>query len=232
MNQIIVSPKMLGEVALKDFCRRCFWVKLHTANKLPYIIFPGIFNSIDGYTKKIAHAVIEAGVQPEWMKAMGDIVSFRKAPHWSKFNTVIQKHNILTRGMVDDILVTSDLKIIIVDYKTSKFTKNQDKLLPMYQVQLNAYALIHERCGMGKVESLFLVYFEPVTDEDAATRNHRSTGFDMGFTGHTLPVEINRPMLDEVMEKTRDIYERKLPPVRREGCKDCEKLDTIVDFFS
>lgn len=59
MEQIKISAKNLGQVALEDFCPRCYWIKLKTSNKLPYQIFPGIFSSIDAYTKKCAHALIE-----------------------------------------------------------------------------------------------------------------------------------------------------------------------------
>jgi len=52
-----ISAKTLGELALPDFCPRCFWLKLH-AKHIPYQIFPGIFSSIDAYTTRVVHAWI------------------------------------------------------------------------------------------------------------------------------------------------------------------------------
>jgi len=46
MTKLRISAKNLGELALSDFCPRCFWLKLH-AKRLPFQIFPGIFSSID-----------------------------------------------------------------------------------------------------------------------------------------------------------------------------------------
>jgi hypothetical protein len=48
-----ISAKNLGSLALQDFCPRCFYLKLKLRFKLPFQIFPGIFSSIDSYSKKI-----------------------------------------------------------------------------------------------------------------------------------------------------------------------------------
>ena len=45
--QLRISAKSLGELALPDFCPRCFWLKTKARGKLPFQIFPGIFSSID-----------------------------------------------------------------------------------------------------------------------------------------------------------------------------------------
>jgi hypothetical protein len=53
-NQTIqISAKNLGILALPEYCPRCFWLKLKLQFKLPYQIFPGIFSSIDSYSRKI-----------------------------------------------------------------------------------------------------------------------------------------------------------------------------------
>ena len=82
MDQIKISAKNLGQVALKDFCPRCYWIKLKVANKLPWQLFLGIFASIDAYTKRVVHAIIDNGTRPEWMLSLGEIVAYQKAPHW------------------------------------------------------------------------------------------------------------------------------------------------------
>ncbi|MFH2076128.1 MAG: hypothetical protein ABIJ57_12415, partial [Pseudomonadota bacterium] len=81
------NKEEFGAAALGDFCQRCFWIKLKASNKLPWQIFPGIFSSIDAYTKRVVHAIIDSDKRPEWLQSMGDFVAYRKAPHWSKFNT-------------------------------------------------------------------------------------------------------------------------------------------------
>jgi len=51
MENLKISAKNLGATALEDFCPRCYWIKLKMGNRLPFQSFPGIFSSIDSYTK-------------------------------------------------------------------------------------------------------------------------------------------------------------------------------------
>jgi len=231
MEQIRISAKNLGQVGLEDFCPRCYWINLKSKT-LPWQIFPGIFSSIDAYTKRVTHGIIDGKSRPEWLAAMGDIVSYQKAPHWSKFTTDIQEYGITLSGVVDDILVTRAGDIIIPDYKTAKYTANQDKLLPMYQIQLNGYSVIAEARGIFPVTGLCLVYFEPITDEDSAKQYKTGQGFDMAFKATPLRVSIDRDQLNEAMEKTRAIYDLAEPPDPKGDCKDCQALLGIQNILS
>ncbi len=95
MKQITISAKTLGGLALKTFCPRCFWIKMRCENKLPFQIFPGIFSSIDSYTKKITNLSYEKTKSvPKWMSSFGEIVKPVTAPHYSKFSITDQKTNI------------------------------------------------------------------------------------------------------------------------------------------
>ena len=53
-DQLRISAKNLGGLAKPDFYPRCFWLKSR-ARQLPFQIFPGIFSSIDAYTKRVVH---------------------------------------------------------------------------------------------------------------------------------------------------------------------------------
>ena len=48
-----ISGKDLGALPMKGFCPRCFWISRRA--RPPWQIFPGIFSSIDSYSKKVAH---------------------------------------------------------------------------------------------------------------------------------------------------------------------------------
>src|SRR5205814_9298993 len=52
-TQLRISAKTLGLLALPNFCSRCFHTRMHCGDKLPFQIFPGIFASIDSYSKKV-----------------------------------------------------------------------------------------------------------------------------------------------------------------------------------
>ncbi len=145
-TQIRISAKPLGELAMPNFCPRCFWLKLKLNNKLPFQIFPGIFSSIDSYTKNIIHAFFDInGKFPVWLNGLGELVRYQKPPHYSKFNIVDNDSNVLLTGTPDGIFVKPDNSYLIVDYKTAKYTGRQDQLMPMYEVQLNAYGVIGEQ---------------------------------------------------------------------------------------
>ena len=149
---IRISGKNLGALALPAVCKRCFWLKLRMAFGMPYSIFPGIFSSIDAFTKRVIHAYFdEHGTSPPWLGDLGPLVGYREPPHFSAFNIVDEEYAILLTGMPDGIFVGPDGSFMIVDYKTAKFTANQDALLPMYDIQLNAYAIIGEQCGFASV---------------------------------------------------------------------------------
>jgi len=88
-EQIRISAKNLGAVALPDFCPRCFWIKLRLKHKLPFQIFPGIFSSIDTYNKGIVHSWFDRhGCPPACLAGLGTLTGYVNPPHFSKFNIV------------------------------------------------------------------------------------------------------------------------------------------------
>ena len=231
-NQIRISAKNLGELAMPNFCPHCFWLKLHSGNKLPFQIFPGIFSSIDLYTKQMVHRWFDSheGQCPPWMDCLGDIAGYKEPPTYKTFNVLHQESNILLTGTPDGVLKRTDGSTVIVDYKTAKYTGTQDTLMPMYEVQLNAYAYIGERCGLKPVSDLALIYMEPLTGQDAVhdVTNHKDDGFAMGFKANVHKVELKPNMIPSLLEKTREIYDLFCAPDGYEGCKDCLLLENLI----
>ena len=107
-----ISAKNLGAVNMPDFCPRCFWIKVKSNNRLPWQSFPGIFSTIDSYTKKCIHHIIDNASDesplPRWMLAIGDVVGYDKVPHWSKSLYTDSESNITLSGIPDDIFVVRD----------------------------------------------------------------------------------------------------------------------------
>jgi len=229
-SSLRISAKTLGELALPDFCPRCFWLKLH-AKRLPFQIFPGIFSSIDAYTKRVVHAWIDRnGGAPFGLDALGEVTGYIDPPHHSRFRMELPEHKILLTGAPDGILTLGDGSIAIIDYKTAKFTPAQDELMPMYVVQLNGYAVIAEHQGIGRISKLALVYAEPVTDEDTAAQPeiHTDDGFTMPFAVSVHPVQLDPDMLQPLYHQARQIYELPEAPEGRVGCDDCKRLDNLL----
>jgi hypothetical protein len=230
-EQIRISAKTLGAVALADFCPRCFWIRLRVHDKLPFQIFPGIFSSIDSYNKRIVHRWFDRhGGPPPWLSSLGDIVGYREPPHFSKFNMVQEEFNLLLTGAPDAVFVREDRSHLIADYKTARYTGFQDRLLPMYRAQLNVYAAIGEQCGLKPVSGLALIYMEPVTGDDVIDQDdsHREDGFILGFAATIVTVRRDEETLYPLFAKTREIHEFGMPPAGRPGCKDCGLLGQLL----
>jgi len=218
-------------MALPDFCPRCFWIRRRAEDKLPFQIFPGIFSSIDSYGKRLVHGWFDRhGEPPPWLSVLGSIKAYRDPPHFSKFSVLDPVTSVLLRGTPDGILVLEDDSNLIVDYKTARYTAHQDELFPMYEVQLNVYAYIGERCGLAPVSGLALVYTEPATETAAVEddQNMTADGFVMGFTARILPVLLKPEFVPNLLRKAREICELKEPPKGLEGCKDCSLLDGLI----
>lgn len=202
------------------------------AEGIPYQIFPGIFSTLDSYSKRLVHGWFDRGCGvPPWLASLGDIRGYVDPPHYSKFCILDRKANVLLRGTPDGILVKEDGSYIIIDYKTAKFTPNQDALFPMYEVQLNAYAVIGEQTGISPVSALALVYTEPVSDAAAVSKdsNQTSTGFMMEFSAHIRPVDLAPEIIPSLLAKVRRIYDFDRPPAPGYACEDCALLQGLLD---
>lgn len=160
------------------------------------------------------------------------IKQWHKVPHHTKFFREYPEYGINLTGGMDDLLETVEDGFIIVDYKTARYTDIQDKLAPMYQVQLNCYKEIAEVRGFSPVVELSLIYFEPVTDEESAKIKWTLQGYKMDFMAKTVPVEINREMVVTCLKKTREIYDLQEAPESRFGCNDCVSVENIINLLS
>ncbi|UCB52048.1 MAG: PD-(D/E)XK nuclease family protein [Candidatus Zixiibacteriota bacterium] len=232
MSQVRISAKDLGVLALPNFCPRCFWIRMRCAGKLPFQIFPGIFSSIDSYTKKVTNLHFDRYSRlPSWLEELVELGKPVKVPHYSKFCVFDEETDVLLRGTPDEILQKDDGSHIVVDYKTAKFTKAQDSLLPLYEVQLNAYAYLGERQGFNPVSGLALVYMEPQTDLtlDQLDTLVKEEGFLMAFDGHVLEVSLQADkVIPPLLKEVRRIHDLESPPLSNEGCRDCQLLEGLI----
>ena len=233
-EQIRISAKTLAEVAMPGFCPRCFWIKRKVPKQLPYQSFPGIFSSIDAYSKRVVHSRFDKGQGPPvWFSPLGELVSYLDPPHYSKFKIIDEDTDILLTGSPDGVFVRADGSHVIVDYKTSRYTPYQGHLYPLYEAQLNAYALIGERCGLSPVSALALIYTEPVTDEATAAedRVHREDGFAMEFVANIVDVKLDPGIISPLLATAREICDLDSVPKGRYGCKNCGLLDDLLELI-
>jgi CRISPR/Cas system-associated exonuclease Cas4 (RecB family) len=235
MSQLRISAKDLGLFALPGFCPRCLWIRLHTKNKLPYQIFPGIFSSIDSYTKKYVCSYFERyGKFPDWLASEAEFIDLIKGTHHSNFNILDQNTGILLTGVPDEIFVLKDRSYFILDYKTSRYTEAQDSLLPLYEVQLNAYAYIAERNRLSPVKKIALAYMEPQTalTEENVEKVKTENGFYMPFSGKILQLNLKPEIISQYLSEARELYNQPSPPNSKKECKDCLLLNNLFEMLN
>lgn len=224
-----ISAKDLGWLAVDDFCPRCFWIERH-AKGLPYQMgFPGIFSSIDAYTKNIVERYFTKNDElPNWMKSVGDIMRIVSIKP-SEFR--IESGTITFTGVPDLLFERHNGDFVIVDYKTAKYTGNQDSFMPVYQIQLNGYAYIAEMLGHKPIKDLYLIYFEPPYKEmyEAISDGHTNhDGFEMPFKPKIHKIKRDTKEVERLLDRASQIYELKEPPKGLDGCKDCKSLDDLI----
>lgn len=224
-----ISAKNLGTLALPDFCPRCFWLQAKMGFKLPFQIFPGIFSSIDSYSKTVTHLHRHHfGRLPDWMGRNGIEGEPVEGLHHSRFHATENEHGILLTGVPDEI-IRNGAELSILDYKTARHTEGQDALLPVYRVQLNCYARIAERLGMGQVRRLALLYYEPKTDitvQDLAGLLD-DDGFAMRFNPLVVPIPLEPEIVPPLLEQARRLVDSPNPPQGRDGCFNCRMVEQV-----
>jgi len=235
-NQIRISAKNLGSLALPNVCKRCSWLKLKLHQKLPWQIFPGIFSSIDSYSKNITLSYFEKYEKlPPWFSPFGNFIKPVSVPHHNRFFIIDEKTNIRLTGVPDDIFLNADNSYSIIDYKTARYSKYvEDELLPMYNVQLNAYAYIGNRNGFNPVSSLLLIYYSPQTfllaeNPEELDEVLLENGFYMPFSAHIEKVELKEEeIIEPLLGQVREIGEMEEAPEGRDGCEDCRRRDDLI----
>lgn len=226
-----ISAKNLGILALPDCCPRCFWMRARLGWKSPWAIMPGIFSSIDGFSKRAILAYFETnGHFPPWIAGRWADVRPLPTPHHSTFRLTDPETGIVLTGVPDLMIGLPGRRLAILDLKTARFSKHQDFLLPMYQIQLIGYAIIAEGLGMGHVEALGLIYGEPPANDDNRGLDAlvSDVGFSMPFKATALPIELNRALISPLLRKAKEILEMENPPEGREGCGDCRLIEEMV----
>jgi hypothetical protein len=108
--------------------------------------------------------------------------------------------------------------------------QTQDTLAPMYDVQLNCYALIAPKIGLGSVYGLGLLYYEPVTelemtDTDFLIKDDR---LFMEFSPKLKPVKLEPENIPPLLRQVREICDLPECPPGRPDCRDCSRLEILA----
>jgi len=138
--------------------------------------------------------------------------------------------NILLTGVPDEVLRHPQRGTWIGDYKTARVTDTQDTLAAMYEVQLNCYALIAPKIGLGSVYGLGLLYYEPVTELDFRDTDFliRQDRLFMEFSPKLKPVKLEPEIIPPLLRQVREICDLAECPPGRPDCRDCSRLEILA----
>jgi len=233
-----ISVSRLAEVAMPNFCPRCFWIKSRMGWELPFARpMPGIFRDIDRYVKSIVRTHYkERGVLPEWFPYLGNVIRLEKVPRWQDFYFAHPQLKITLRGEMDELFQLDGSEYHIVDYKTARYTAAQGGLFPMFEAQLNAYAYIAEhRNFFSPVTGLSLVCLEPDTDF-SLNRGLMQRSLDkliLGFTPQVKSVEIKPDsFIEGPLHKATEISNLSEPPKPTPTCQNCRLVRSLFEAVS
>lgn len=230
-NEIRISAKALGDLNMPDFDPQVFWVKSRVKFRTPFGIFPGIFSTLDKYQKDIT--VLNRAYFGQWTPwVCADVERQEPCPHWSKFCYTDEETGIVVSGAIDDCFVKTDGTLMISDNKLSKITDTQDHLLPMYEAQLNGYAEIAERTGMGKVSQLQLVYHEPVTnlaDADEFKKIFLENQYLLKFDPKVVEIKRDVELVPRLLKRAKEIIDMPTPPEPPDG-KISKDLELVLQM--
>jgi hypothetical protein len=227
-----IAVKELGNLAKDDFCPRCFWYEKHFG---PFPgVFPGVFNVIDRNLKNsVWLRWREERKLPAWLEIenverilIADQIGKVEERHGQKYLVAFHKKSgFILRGAPDLILKLKDGTIHIIDFKTGRFKEDGDQFFPMYEVQLNGYALLATKMRVSK---LSLVYFNPTNEIPAEILTE--SNFKLHFEPKIVSVELKSELITKLLMQAKEILSLQTPPPAKENCRGtCSYIDKISE---
>jgi len=207
-------------------CPRCFYLDNKLGTKRPSMPSFNLNIAVDELFKKEFDVHRENGTaHPIMNKYEVGAVPFKhpKMDEWrDPFVGVEHRHEptgLVVSGGVDDLWVTKDNKLIIVDYKATSKAGRIEKLgdspwEKQYQRQLGVYRWLLEQNGFVVEEMGYLVYANASKEEDV---------FDDKLTFETTLVECPTRVdwIEETLAQIKDTLESSSIPSSGDSCEHC-----------
>lgn len=232
---IRINARNLGEMMLKDFCPRCFYLRYHcpVRSENPYYSpMAGILSILDSYIKRVVNEALRRERNlPDWMRKPLNDLEIVEALVPKREKAFFE--DIEISGQPDAIWRLKDSSVFIADYKTAQFGPSQETILPLYEAQLNAYSYLMEIKG-ETVRGLALVYFQPKTYKE-----NDYVPFQISKTNLTLHFDCvvkfidkwKREDIENLLRKAFSLLSLKEPPQGKEGCKACKELNEWLEVL-
>ncbi len=195
-------------------CPRCFWLDQRHGVKRPDMPAFSLNNAVDELLKREFDTHRVNGSKHPLLKRYGvDAVPFAHSdlPKWrDALRRGIEYHheptNFSVRGGIDDIWVTPDKELIVVDYKaTSK--RKEIELYDSYKRQVEVYQWLFRNNGFTVSDTAYFVYVNGNADAPAFDGKLE---FDVQLIAH----EGNDGWIDGTLKKIKaTLMSTEIPPV-------------------
>lgn len=191
-------------------CARCFWLHVNEGVERPSGPFPSLPSGMDGAIKDHFDLHRRRGTVPpsvaaadESLRLYPDQQDLDRCRRWQgPPEYAVPDSDVVLRGGVDDLLVTADETIAVLDYKTRGYPP--DGGVPgYYRRQLALYTLILRESGYDVAESGYLLYYHPSSVDDGGTASFETTL-------HRVPVDTEE--VEETLVAAVDRLNGPLPP--------------------
>lgn len=191
---------------------------------------PGVVSAFDTYVKGLIQSHFEIYRElPLWLKnkfdfSVQEVLKVEKLVR--RFPIRNTNQILILSGIPDAIWRLKDGSLCIVDLKLARFNERQKKLLPMYELQLNLYALLSE-IKYKKVSNLFLLYFQPRFQKISAKEFNivNKNNFSLLFDLLVIPIKkLDEHKVKETIYVAYTYLNRSTPPHGKQGCQGCKEV--------
>lgn len=221
-----IQVRNLGQALL--YCPRCLWIRHRYALDRDHPLWspmPGVFSILDDYTKETVGRLLNSGGMPRWLAqefpALLPPLRVIHPPRWGFW--VLKFGDAEVVGVPDCIIVDTSNQWYILDYKTARWTENQEAIWPLYEAQVNGYAWLARKLENAQVAGLGVVYFEPVTDSPLS---HDTFDMVLPFQATLKPVAIwPDDRVEDLIQQTMAILDAEAPPDGKDGCPKCAAFE-------
>lgn len=213
------TPYKLSRSKIEDFvrCPRCFWLdrrmKISQPSMPPFLIN----SAVDELLKREFDTYRAKGEQHPWQIEFN--VKARPFSHadldkWrTNFTGVQHLHeptNLLITGAVDDVWVTDDGELVVVDYKATAKTKEITELGPSggwhdsYRRQMEIYQWLLRQNGFAVSDTGYFVYANGIAANDGFFNK-------VEFRTNVFPYTGSSDWVEETLHEIKACLENDMP---------------------
>lgn len=207
-------------------CERCFYLDNKLGTKRPGFPSFNLNIAVDELFKKEFDVHRKAGTaHPIMEKYKIDAVPFEHKDidiwreNFTGITTLHKPTGLTISGAIDDVWVTPEGKLIVIDYKSTSKDGTIDKLgdspwEKQYTRQLGIYRWLLEQNGFEVEDTGYLVYANASKDE---------VGFDdkLVFETTLVPVETTVEWIESTLEDIKKTLDSEKLPLIGESCEFC-----------